>query len=206
MTAAELHAHPTYREWVRCLRAAPDRALMAADWIEEQGCPERADFVRLQCRLAEMDDLGLGVDPAGGHAAEYERLRGLEAEWWDRHGIDWFPELLPAMLPYGLVESFTLAPPRTGFVTGLRGSADLWLRHGDGVYAAHPVREVELTTWPRVERVVKGGVVSGYRLAGRGRVHPTAAAVAMLEAEWPGVAFTPPPARLALAGVRAEST
>ena len=30
--------------------------LIYADWLDEHGQPERAEFVRVQCRLAALDD------------------------------------------------------------------------------------------------------------------------------------------------------
>ena len=53
--------------------------LVYADWLEDQGDP-RADFIRVQCQLAEMDE-------------DDERWAGLKEEelrLLNRHGAGWF--------------------------------------------------------------------------------------------------------------------
>jgi uncharacterized protein (TIGR02996 family) len=45
--------------------------LIFADWIEENGDPERAEFIRLQCQLARLDE----TDP--GHAEGQQRQKAL---------------------------------------------------------------------------------------------------------------------------------
>ncbi len=57
--------------------------LIFADWLEEHGEAERAEFIRLQCTLA-----------AGGLSAEEQsRLQQREAELLNRHGWDWAEQI-----------------------------------------------------------------------------------------------------------------
>jgi uncharacterized protein (TIGR02996 family) len=76
------------RAFLEEIRAHPhDDAprLIYADWLEEHGQPERADFIRVQCELARP-----GLDP--------ERRRALserEQALWLRHGKAWARPLRP---------------------------------------------------------------------------------------------------------------
>lgn len=65
----------------QAIRAAPhDDAprLIYADWLDEHGRPERAEFIRLQCQSAREDS-----GPA----------RPREAELWAHHAAEWRAEL-----------------------------------------------------------------------------------------------------------------
>jgi uncharacterized protein (TIGR02996 family) len=61
------------------VRAAPaDDAprLVYADWLDEHGQPERAEFIRLQCELARTDDPALRRREAELLAAHHDALAG----------------------------------------------------------------------------------------------------------------------------------
>src|SRR5262249_8069317 len=64
--------------------------LIYADWLEENGHAERAEFIRLQCRVAQMDE----DDPhyAELEDREFELLHAHSDDWqgaeWDGH-INW---------------------------------------------------------------------------------------------------------------------
>ena len=52
--------HPTYAMFLAAIKAAPDDdapRLELADWLEEDGQPERAEFIRVQCRLGAIQRL-----------------------------------------------------------------------------------------------------------------------------------------------------
>src|SRR5947209_4285663 len=53
--------------------------LVYADWLEEQGDAERAEFIRIQIELAELSD----NDP------KCDRLRDRESFLHNRHGESW---------------------------------------------------------------------------------------------------------------------
>src|SRR5688572_12088546 len=66
----------------RAIAAAPhDDAprLIYADWLEENGSPERAEFVRIQCRLATLDE----------DAFDRPTLDRRERQLWLRHRGTW---------------------------------------------------------------------------------------------------------------------
>src|SRR5437588_8349072 len=70
--------------------------LIFADWLEEQGESDRAEFIRLQVRLARLGEEDPGrpelEDRAGDLLAEHEEewagpLRGLALDWRFRRGF-----------------------------------------------------------------------------------------------------------------------
>jgi uncharacterized protein (TIGR02996 family) len=74
------------RALLNAIIAAPDDdlpRLVYADWLEEQGRSEGAEFIRLQCELARV-----GFDPA-----RRRRLRKRIRQWQYRHGDRWRQEL-----------------------------------------------------------------------------------------------------------------
>ena len=54
--------------------------LVYADWLDDHGDADRAEFIRLQCALARMDD-------------EDEAMKAREAELLRLHGEAWVAEL-----------------------------------------------------------------------------------------------------------------
>jgi uncharacterized protein (TIGR02996 family) len=73
----------TYEEgFVQAICEAPDDdtpRLISADWLEENGQPERAEFIRVQCRLGRMDE----GDPGRPALLQREQalLRKNRARW-----------------------------------------------------------------------------------------------------------------------------
>src|SRR3954452_23480399 len=72
--------------FLAAVRAHPDDdapRLVYADWLDERGDADRAEFIRVQCELAPLD-------PADPHAATLKRReRGLLA----RHERAWVGDL-----------------------------------------------------------------------------------------------------------------
>ncbi len=123
--------------------------LIYADWLDEQGQCERAEFIRVQCeydqhcdpherapkwealrrRAEELLGMPVGVD------AGVEGLRWSNAVRWSFSGDPgWF---------------FFFSPQfRRGFVHAITCTAEEWLRHADAILAAQPVEEVTLASWP----------------------------------------------------------
>jgi len=63
------------KAFIAAIANAPDDEtprLVFADWLEDNGDPERAEFIRLQCRLAAMDHFA-----PESKSAEFEKP-GLE--------------------------------------------------------------------------------------------------------------------------------
>ena len=106
--------------------------LMYADWLDEHGQPERAEFIRLQCRLARMRDW------EEGFAEAQVRAERLFREHWPR----WAPRTGRThwKAHYGA----------SGFrpVRGLIGRADVYSNFTPALarrwFARHPIAEAEV--------------------------------------------------------------
>jgi uncharacterized protein (TIGR02996 family) len=95
---------PGHEPLLRAICDDPDDTtlrLAYADWLEEHDQPERAEFVRVQCRLA-----ALGFGPitarfglknaerlASGRSGETAGLLRRQAELWEAHRDAWLAEL-----------------------------------------------------------------------------------------------------------------
>jgi uncharacterized protein (TIGR02996 family) len=101
--------------------------LIYADWLEEHGDAERAEFVRVQCRLATLDD----------DAPDRPALDRRERQLWVKHRGAW-QRPLPTLL-----REF---PFRRGFVhPNLTRNSKQFLRLTDEVLDAAPLWDVRLT-------------------------------------------------------------
>jgi uncharacterized protein (TIGR02996 family) len=103
---------------------APRRIL--ADWLEDHGQPERADFIRTQLALAHL--------PAD--SPERLELRARARALLDEHGRAW-----AGPLPR-LVESYEF---RRGLVEWARLNSRRLLRHGSQLFRLAPVRHLTLS-------------------------------------------------------------
>ena len=153
--------------FLAAIRADPDDdapRLIYSDWLDQQGRAEQAEFIRVQCELAQLESILVAhckvlvadqsIDPGrpDGHENERIALRRreralLECGWvaWhtmELHGGTIFCENLyphkPTPTPH-----FTF---RRGFVHAITCTAADWLTHADAILAAQPVEEVTLTT------------------------------------------------------------
>jgi uncharacterized protein (TIGR02996 family) len=94
--------------------------LVYADWLEEHGDPDRAEFIRLQCELEPMRDR-YEIDRAAElHRREEELLRKHQQEWlgpgmegWDR----WREDGASAEFRRGFVDTVAM-PVRTFLARG----------------------------------------------------------------------------------------
>jgi uncharacterized protein (TIGR02996 family) len=121
---------------LRAIRAAPEDTAMRlvyADWLEEHGDPERAEFIRVQCELAAPERL----DP--------ERAKGLrqrEQDLLKRHRKTWLGGLGDVSGAWG---QYTDLRFRRGFVETASLPAAVFLAHAAGVERHCPaLREVRL--------------------------------------------------------------
>jgi uncharacterized protein (TIGR02996 family) len=209
--------------FVRAVATAPDDdapRLCAADWLDDRGEHDRAELIRLQCRLAVLEDESVGHDFDGFQAAckagcpacaadeEIAALTAREARLLIAY--DGCVRVPPGWLsvPATLDDEAEFPEPTVrfsrGFADAVRCPAADWIRHADGILARHPVAAVTLTTVPEVR--LAGA--DGWRLDGRPKVRDRdlfrepgrsnrAVATALLTHYWPGIRFTlpPPPAR-----------
>src|SRR5882724_1925296 len=107
---------PTADDFLQAILADPDAdgpRLVYADWLEEDGDADRAEFIRVQCALAAM--------PEGER--KYHPLRQTETRLLKLHHDIWLQPIRDLLAPFA-------APP-----SGWRG----WLQRS----APQPVREAE---------------------------------------------------------------
>jgi uncharacterized protein (TIGR02996 family) len=147
-----------------CARPEDDGPrLIYADWLDENGECERAEFIRVQCELAR----GRKFVPQDAlvEIAESGRLYSGSAQKMLRELSDKYDaetdqlrrrerELLPrqpgsVILHDGNGNSIATGWPvefHRGFVEEITCSWSDWQRHADAIRAATPIRKVKLTT------------------------------------------------------------
>src|SRR5262249_18575774 len=102
--------------------------LIYADWLDDNGQPHRAEFIRLQCRLATMEEW----DP------ERLALEQREADLLSVHGGQWHPQL-PVWARSGYRGGF-----RRRFLDRLSLMVTEVLKRGPGVFAFTPVSDLQI--------------------------------------------------------------
>src|SRR4051812_3913176 len=132
------------RAFLDAIIAEPDEdahRLVFADWLEEHGQSDRAEFIRTQCALARMPE----SDPRRTDLEVRERqlLAAHAAEWaapWTHSG--------------GNRESVEEGPRTATFHRGFLESMEqpayptdslFWRQEFGAIFAAHPIRELNLT-------------------------------------------------------------
>lgn len=147
---------PTEEEFLKPVLAAPEDdapRLIMADWLDEQGQGDRAEFIRYSCVMASHTDCPvLMKDRAAGRprpfrcgSCEYCVARQRCDSYKDR--FQWTVE---CGLPFGTPYSYCLdpgldlyLPPNheywhflltRGFIESVTCSAEDWLRHAGRVY------------------------------------------------------------------------
>src|SRR4051794_30439631 len=108
--------------------------LVYADWLDDHGQPERAEFIRLQCRLASLPDR----DPQG------PALRQREGELLQANRDQWTAGLK------GLVRDCRF---ERGFVCWVETSGEQFIEHGGRLLDLAPIRSVRLG--PRARRALQ---------------------------------------------------
>jgi uncharacterized protein (TIGR02996 family) len=147
--------------YLRAILAMPDDdgpRLVAADWWDERGAAERAEFVRVQCELARRYPGWSGVPAMGslGAGGPYAELRRRERDLWraggDTDGRGWFAGCGLGGYVIYLVPSpdNMTAVVRRGFVEEITVTAADFLAHADALTVACPLKRVRLTTWPEL--------------------------------------------------------
>lgn len=124
--------------------------LIYADWLEEQGDRDRAEFIRVQCEIARRGELRCaktGKELKG--YAEYEKhcrctpCRLKQREYYSSQRFivwEWTGRLRGPM-SYVYREDF-----RRGFIESVTCTCQQWLYHGSAILAAQPtIREVRMS-------------------------------------------------------------
>lgn len=124
-----------YDHLLRAVRAAPDDdhpRLIFADWFEQNGDAERAEFVRVQCRLAALPYV----------TNEWRRLRDRERHLLGANRARWVAAF-PVLRDRGVTASDRWEF-RRGFVECVTLSARSFLDRGEAVFRLAPVRRLRL--------------------------------------------------------------
>ena len=134
--------------------------LVFADWLDENGEPERAEFIRLQVRLAELwanpDRPVEAVGPARPIVAGRDRnevirqmaiadVRKRERELWSEYGPRW----LEGLFRRKEIEWFTAF--HRGFVDRVTVRSDRTLIRHTRVFALEPVRHLTIRRFEGVK-------------------------------------------------------
>jgi uncharacterized protein (TIGR02996 family) len=124
----------TAEAFLRAICEEPDEdahRLVYADWLDEHGRPERAEFIRVQCALAKI-----GPSDEGWPALE-ARQRAL----FGAHHRAWLSELPVWARPHACaVWSY-----RRGFLAGVSCPASRWLTSAAGLVRRVPLERLTLT-------------------------------------------------------------
>ena len=159
-TTAEVYASADYIAFLAAILAEPEEdthRLVLADWLEEKGEGERAEFIRVQCEIERTPPFV---------APELCPLRRRESELWLARRSEWVARMLPHAQYLGgtlgdgggyggeWFWSPTGRPRderryaldcvefRRGFVSRIELSAADWLAHCDSLHW-HPLQTVE---------------------------------------------------------------
>jgi uncharacterized protein (TIGR02996 family) len=108
--------------------------LMFADWLEEHDGAARAEFIRVQIRLAALSQ----------YAPEHAALKDREGALLAKHRKDWLTKM-----PTTLRDRCSF---ERGFVTYLDCPAALWLRNAERIHQAYPMLECLLLSGIRRDR------------------------------------------------------
>jgi uncharacterized protein (TIGR02996 family) len=114
--------------------------LVYADWLEESGEGERAEFIRAQIELAACPEPD-GRCRCGKPACRWCPIQWRVARLLLERSLSWLDR------PCMDLESATAGRAchyRRGFVEAVRCTLDGWKAHGPDIVRAHPVREVSI--------------------------------------------------------------
>src|SRR3954470_3094415 len=131
----------SYPAFLAAIRDTPEDdlpRLVGADCLDDNGQPDRAEFVRVQVELSR------GVSPRSRARELLVRLRALIRE----HRGRWLG-LLAGHAPDSVFER--------GFVEGVRLSGSVLLQNGPALFDEHPIHRLSLhsvapTRWATVAR------------------------------------------------------
>ncbi|MGH7224030.1 MAG: TIGR02996 domain-containing protein, partial [Gemmataceae bacterium] len=114
--------------FLEAIREQPDDdapRLICADWLEEHGQPERAEFIRVQCDRARI--------PEG--SPRWWDLECREKRLWEAHHAEWFGSL---------AESVDRSLCRRGFLELIVLEAERFLAEGPRLFRLEPIRYLRL--------------------------------------------------------------
>jgi uncharacterized protein (TIGR02996 family) len=149
----------TAAEFLAAICANPNddtTRLVYADWLQENGQPERAEFIRLQCEIERNPSF---------LAPEDDPLRRRERELWNAaveskiafrwffDGFDGYLSCTNSAPRFWLTQDSTWhGELRRGFIESVACNYKDWLGYSAALCAAHPVKQVKLSDRPGVAR------------------------------------------------------
>jgi uncharacterized protein (TIGR02996 family) len=107
--------------------------LIYADWLEEHGQSERAEFIRVQLELARLSE----------DAPHWPRLKSREAALREEYEAAW-TEPLSDLIPTSDTPFSPRYEFRRGFIEFLQLEGDAFVRRGADYFARTPLREIWL--------------------------------------------------------------
>lgn len=127
--------------------------LIYADWLDDTGDADRAEFIRVQLQLATLAGMGRAPEPEW-----IDPLVSRELELWV-HSPEWFAPLKDVLRLVQIgddhpdemtvlnfsIDGGTYAVVRRGFASEFHVPADWWAGHGEAVVRSHPVERVKFT-------------------------------------------------------------
>jgi uncharacterized protein (TIGR02996 family) len=193
-----IYDSPEYAAFIARIREQPDDdlpRLVAADWLEEQGEAELAEFVRVQVELALLRN----------RHTNWRRVRELMSEEKRLHHANYHAHL--HTLP--IISHPTAYPNRIGIYSGdgyvefVRGFVGIvrirgcdWIEHADAILRLNPVRLVYVFDCPAMPRYellteVQQAAMSNIRIMERMTHRETIDVLSRVYAVmWPGIKFT----------------
>jgi uncharacterized protein (TIGR02996 family) len=111
-----------------------------ADWLDEQGRYEQAEWIRIQCRISQLCEYHRQGNPTH---PEFVTLLKRESELWLAHVGP-----IRAWLDDRGINSGNCVFNR-GFLAEIACTAEQCLDSLDEILQTQPVQSVKLTTWPR---------------------------------------------------------
>jgi uncharacterized protein (TIGR02996 family) len=215
----DVYDEPEYAALIAAIRANPEDdtlRLAVADFLQERGQEARAVYVRGAIRVPHCCHVELTKDdpfPLLGLTplapVDIANPPGLVAKTCEPNYRTWmWGESDDLGLVVDDITRGLTYQVRRGFIKAVRCRAEDWLRHGDDVYAEHPVEAVTFSTDPYAGNPVEvRETLDGeqhFRLRGRGDWHPVGACrdagggfilLGLYALAWEGVRFTLPAAR-----------
>ena len=129
---------------LRAVIADPDDdlpRLVYADWLDEHGQDERAEFIRLHVGRSVQVTAAEDFQALKGSSEYRDRMERIQLLRWT-HGRRWAAEIAP-----GFLRERSGPPPwfERGFIEEASLPARAYLRELDRIYANTPLRKVRLT-------------------------------------------------------------
>lgn len=122
--------------------------LVYADWLDEHGEAERAEFIRVQCRIADLD-----IELQSGEDCEHEHCEGCKERrlLCERQrellaSIGYYIVNTPQVWPISMTVPARRVAIRRGFVESWEMTWPDCRDHLDAIRAAQPVTRVRLIT------------------------------------------------------------